>query len=157
MNDVLNTSGFLRTSRSFPEDPKLMQSEMNRSYVDLARGINNRTIGFFPVNRSVANGEQWFITKNQRQQALREVYQWNDSNLIINHGINFMSLTNLVRFWGTFFDGTYWQNLPYVDITNVTNQIMIEIDKDNIYIQKGGGSPPNCANGLVIVEWLSNP
>ena len=84
MNDVLNTSGFLRTSRSFPEDPKLMQSEMNRSYVDLARGINNRTIGFFPVNRSVANGEQWFITKNQRQQALREVYQWNDSNLIIN-------------------------------------------------------------------------
>ena len=157
MNDVINKGSYLRTSRSFPEDPKLLQSEINRSYVDIARNVNNRTIGFFTVNRSMVNGEQWFITSNERQQALRQVYQWSDSNLTIAHGINFFSLTNFVRIWGTFFDGTYWQTLPYVDISAANNQINVKLDSSNIYITKGAGSPPVCQNGLIILEWLSNP
>lgn len=156
MNDVIS-GAYLRTSRQFPDDAKGLQSEINRSYVDIARNVNNRTIGFFPVTRSVNSGEQWFITKNMSQQGLRQVYQWSDTNLTIAHGINFFSLTNFVRIWGTFFDGTYWQTLPYVDVLNVTNQINVKLDKNNIYITKGAGSPPACNNGLVILEWIGNP
>lgn len=157
MNDIINKGAYLRTSRNFPEDPKLLQSEINRSYVDIARNVNNRTIGFFTVNRSMVNGEQWFITSNERQQAFRQVYQWNDSNLTITHGINFFSLTNFIRIWGTFFDGTFWQTLPYVDVIAANNQINVKLDKTNIRITKGGGSPPTCSNGLVVLEWLANP
>src|SRR3989442_14174088 len=139
MNDVINKGAFLRTSRSFPEDPKLLQSEINRSYVDIARNVNNRTIGFFTVNRSMVNGQQWFITQNARQQALRQTYKWDDSNLTIAHGINFFSLTNFVRIWGTFFDGTNWQTLPYVDVIAANNQINVKVNSTNIIITKGAG------------------
>lgn len=157
MNDIINQVPYLRTSRNFPEDPKLLQSEINRSYVDIARNVNSRTIGFFSVNRSIVNGEQWFIDKNQRQQGLRQVYLWDDSKLTIAHGINFFSLTNFIRIWGTFFDGTKWQNLPYVDVVSATNQITVDLDENNIYIIKGGGSPPSCSNGQITLEWLANP
>ena len=157
MNDIISKSSYLRTSRSFPEDAKLLSSEINRSYVDIARAVNNRTNGFFPTDRSIANGENWFITQAARQQALRQVYKWNDSNLTIAHGINFMSLTNFVRIWGTFFDGTNWQDLPYVDVLNVTNQINVKVNATNIVITKGAGTPPTCTNGLVILEYIALP
>jgi hypothetical protein len=85
------------------------------------------------------------------------VYQWDDSNLTIAHGINFLSLTNFVRIWGTFFDGTNWQTLPYVDVVAANNQINVKVNATNIIITKGAGTPPTCSNGLVILEWLSNP
>ena len=154
MNDVIKAP-FLRTSRNFPEDPKLLQSEINRSYVDIARGVNNRPIGFFIVNRSIANGENWFINKNERQQGLREVYKWDDAHLTIAHEINFASLTNFIRIYGTFFDGTNWCPLPYVDVTNVTNQIMVKVNATNIVITKGATAPA-VSHGLIVLEWLSN-
>jgi hypothetical protein len=157
VNDVIIQSPFLRTSRSFPADVNILASEVNRSYVDIARNVNRRTIGLFPTTRSIVNGELWYITLNQQQQALRQVYQWDDSNLTIAHGIDFLSLTNFVRIWGTFFDGTNWQTLPYVDVTAANNQINVMVNATNIIITKGAGSPPTCANGLVTIEWIGNP
>jgi hypothetical protein len=93
VNDVIIQSPFLRTSRSFPADVNILASEVNRSYVDIARNVNRRTIGLFPTTRSIVNGELWYITLNQQQQALRQVYQWDDSNLTIAHGIDFLSLS----------------------------------------------------------------
>lgn len=157
MNDVLSKGAFLRTSRNFPPDLHQLTVEVNRSYVDIASTVNNRVIGFFTVNRSTVTGENWFITQNKRQQGLRQVYRWDDTNLTIAHGINFLSLTNIIRIWGTFFDGTAWQTLPYVDVVSVTNQITVNVDDTNINIVKGAGTPPTCTNGLVIIEWLALP
>lgn len=159
MNDILKAP-FLRTSRNFPEDPKLLQSEINRSYVDIARGVNNRTIGFFVSNKSIANGEQWFINKNSRQQGLRQVFKWDDNNLTIAHGIDFDSLTNFIRIYGSFFGtfaggATFWCPLPYVDATNVTNQIMIQVNSTNIVITKGATAPA-VSKGTLVLEWLGN-
>ena len=152
-----NNVAFLRTSREFPEDIKQLTVEVNRSYVDIANTVNNRTISIFTVNRNALTGENWFITQNRRQQGFRQVYQWSDTNLTIPHGINLSSLTNFVRIWGTFFDGTNWWPLPYVDLTNVNNQINVKVNAKNIVITKGAGTPPACQNGLVILEWISNP
>lgn len=152
-----NNVAFLRTSREFPEDIKQLTVEVNRSYVDIANTVNNRTISIFTVNRNALTGENWFITQNRRQQGFRQVYQWSDTNLTIPHGINLSSLTNFVRIWGTFFDGTNWWTLPYVDLTNVNNQINVKVNANNIVITKGAGTPPACQNGLVILEWISNP
>ncbi len=157
MNDVLSKGAFLRTSRSFPNEMGELTFEINKSYVEIANTVNNRVIGFFTVNRSTVTGENWFITKNMKQQGLRQVYRWDDTHLTIAHGIDFLSLTNFVRIWGTFFDGTSWQDLPYVDVLSATNQIKVSVNATNIVITKGGGAPPTCTNGLVILEWIANP
>ena len=158
MNDLLSRAGFLRTSRNFPsDDPKQLSVEVNRAYVDIASKMNNRTIGLFPINRAIANGEAWYVSKGQKQEGLRQVYSWSDSNLTITHGISLYSLTNFVRIWGTFFDGNNWQTLPYVDVTAANNQINVNVNSTQIVITKGGGAPPSCSNGLVVIEWISQP
>lgn len=157
MNDVLSKGAFLRTSRNFPNDMEELTFEVNKSYVEIANTVNNRVIGFFTVNRSTVTGENWFITQNKKQQGLRQVYRWDDTHLTIAHGIDFLSLTNFVRIWGTFFDGTSWQDLPYVDVLSATNQIKVSVNATNIVITKGAGAPPTCTNGLVILEWIANP
>jgi hypothetical protein len=156
-NTIINTGSFLRTSRNFPDDLKQLAIEVNRAYIEIARNVNERTIGLFTVTRSTSAGENWFITKNQQQQSLRQTYIWADGNLTIPHGINLFTLTNFVRIWGTFFDGTNWQTLPYVDLTSVTNQINVKVNATNIVITKGAGAPPACMNGLVTIEWISVP
>ena len=42
----------------------------------------------------------------------------NIGNVFDSKTANLSSLTNFVRIWGTFFDGTFWQSLPYVDVLN---------------------------------------
>ena len=157
-NNVLNQVPYLRTSRLFPEEIGQLVVEVNRSYTDIASAVNNRTISIFPVNRPAIGGESWFVTKNQRQQSLRQVYQFDDLTLTIPSNIDFPSTTNIIRMWGTFFDGTYWQNLPYVDVVNVNNQINVKINPSTgiITITKGAGTPPSISKGLLIVEWISN-
>ncbi len=160
--DTLQRGAFLRTTRNFPEDLHQLTVEVNQSYTEVASAVNNRTVGFFIANRATVTGENWFVPQqngvsSQRQQGIREVYSWDDSNLTIQHGLQFLSLSNFVRIWGTFFDGTNWQTLPYVDVTNATNQINVKVNSTNIVITKGGGSPPSCTNGLVILEYIANP
>jgi len=162
MIDVLIQGSFLRTSRNFPEDLRQLSIEVDRSYIDIARNVNTRVIGFFTLNRSTVTGENWFITQAKRQQGLRQVYRFDDTMLVgsvitIPHEIQFLSITNIVRIWGTFFDGTYWQTLPYVDVVSVTNQINVKIDDTNIIITKGAGAPPTMENGLIVIEYLALP
>lgn len=154
---ILNNSPYIRTSRDFPEDPHQLSVELERTYLDLASFINFRTIGLFTPNRPTIGGESWYLSGQSRQQNLRQIYRFSDSSLTINHGINFSSLTNFVRIWGTFFDGTNWNTLPYVDVTAANNQINIVVNSTQIVVTKGGGSPPSISNGLIILEWISNP
>lgn len=168
MINVINQTSFLRTSRNFPADLKLLSIEADRSYIDIARSVNTRVIGLFTLNRSTATGENWFITQARRQQGLREVYRFEEADFTggvatIAHGIQFLSLTNFVRIWGTFFDagaitGTpAWYPLPYVDTVLITNQISVWVDATNIVITKGTTCPFTIENGLVVLEWLANP
>ena len=157
MNDTFSRSGFLRTSRSYPEDLHQLTVEVSRSYIDIARNVNNRVLGFFTINRSVQTGEKWFITQAKEQVGYRQVFTWNDTNLTITHGIDFASLTNFIRIFGTFFDGTQWWPLPYVDVVAANNQINVKVTSTQIIITKGAGSPPACQNGLVVLEFIGNP
>ncbi len=166
MNDVINQGSFLRTTRAFPEEIHQLSVEVNRSYVDIASKVNNRVIGIFTLNRSTVTGESWFITQAKRQQGLRQVYRFQDSDFsgvvaTIPHGINFLSLTNFIRIWGTFFDSSVspaaWYNIPYVDVVSITNQLNIKVTATDIVITKGSTFPFVIQNGLIVIEWLANP
>ena len=152
-------SPYLRQQRNFPTDSmQALGVELDKSYIDIAQQVNDRTIGIFPLNFKAVTGNKYFISgSNTAQQSLRQIYSFSDSNLTFNHGINFNSITNFISVYGEFYDGTYWQNLPYVDVVNVTNQINVKISSTQVIITKGGGSPPSISNGLLVLEWLSKP
>lgn len=154
MNKIVNQTPYLRTSRTFPEDIKQLTVEINKSYIDTANAVNARTIGIFTVNRPAITGEIFFVDKNQKQQVLRQVYLFSDSNLIFNHNINFSNANFFKIVYGEFFDGTYWQNIPYIDVLSATNQINVKIDATNIIITKGAGAPPAIVKGILVVEWI---
>jgi hypothetical protein len=157
MNNVINQVAYLRTTREFPEEMHELTVEVNKSYVDIANAVNNRTISIFPTNRPAINGESWFVRNNQRQQGLRQVYNIvaGASPILIPHGINFTRIFGFTRIYGTFTNGTNWYPLPYVNEVAANNQISIVVNSTNIVITSGAGTPPTISSGFVVLEWLS--
>lgn len=158
MSNIFNQSPFLRTSRMFPVDPEALSSELSKSYIDIANIVNDRTIGTFAVNKQAMGGESWFLSQNRKQQNLRQVYQWDDSNLTIAHGINLNNLTHFTRMYGTFYNSTSstWNTLPFIDVvTDVTYQITFSVTSTSIVISKGSNAP-SCSNGIIVLEWIAN-
>ena len=153
-SNITNQVPFLRTSRSFPMEAQPLSVEINKSYVDIANSVNARTIGQFTTNRPVPSGESWFL-RNQRQQGLRQAWEFTGSNLSINHGINISFIYAFTKIYGTFTDGTNWYPLPYVDTTDVINQVSVEVTPTQIVITAGGGAP-TISTGIVVLEWISN-
>lgn len=153
--NIINTVAFLRTSRVFPEDSQQLSVELTKAYIDIANVVNARTIGIFPSNRPIVNGEYWYTgSANQSQQALRRVYPFTSAGSI-PHSINTTQIGGFIRIWGTFTDGTNWYHLPYVDVTAANNQVSLSVTPTNIVITAGGGSPPTITKGAVVLEWLS--
>lgn len=158
MNNVINQAPYLIVSRQFSlDDQSKLSTEVNRSYTDIANAVNTRTIGFFPVNKSVITGEAWFVSQNRKQQGLRQVFPFSDANLVFNHNLSMDSVAFFKPIIGNFYTGSTWENLPYVDVTNVNNQIKVSITNTQIVITKGAGAPPAIQSGYLVLEWISNP
>lgn len=151
--NVVNQVPYLRTTRNFPEDLHQLTIEINKSYVDVANAVNNRTISIFPTSNAALNGESWFITQNMRQQGFRKVFTFTTAGSF-NHNINFNGLNSFTRIYGTFKDNAgNWYPLPYVSIT-AANQVAILVTPTQISIIAGGGAP-TITSGMIVLEWIS--
>jgi hypothetical protein len=155
MSSIANPGNYLRTSRNFPTEAQPLSVELSRAYVDIANQVNDRISGIFGTTLLIT-GESWFISgETNKQQTLREVFLFSDANLVITHGINLAGVVYFTRIYGTFFDGTNWWPLPYVDVASATNQINVSVNGTQITVTKGAGSPPAIVSGLIVLEWLS--
>lgn len=153
-SNIVNSQPFIKTSRKFPEDAKLLALEVDRTYLEIANSINARIIGNFATLPSIT-GEAWFFSGSSRkQQTLRQVYLVTGAGNI-PHGIKVASIGGFTRIYGTFTDGTIWYPLPFVSATAANNQVSITVTATNIVITAGGGSPPTISSGFVVLEWLS--
>ncbi len=160
LSNTPNQTSFLRTSRNFPtDDVEKLATEVNRTYLDIASSVNTRVIGIFQVNFPLYTGESWFVSKNRRQQSLRQVYTFTGPSLLINipHNINTTTISGFVRIYGTFTDGTSWYPLNYVDVVSATNQVNVIVNSTNIVITSGAGTPPAILSGTVVLEWIALP
>lgn len=165
--NVVNRTPFLRTSREFPEELHQLTVEVNKTYVDIANAVNNRTISLFPTNIPAVTGESWFLSGIRRQYTFRRVYTFVAPNpyppvggvLRIPHDINVADIQNFTRIYGTFVDTTgvspIYYSLPYVDVISATNQITLTVDNTNINIYFGAGAIPTTSQGIIVLEWLS--
>jgi hypothetical protein len=154
-NSSQQQNSYLRTQRSFPTgEVDKLSAEIDRTYIDIAQKVNNRTIGTFAVDIARVTGENWFLKgSSKKQQTLRRVYVFSTIDPQA-HYIDFNATTALTRIYGTFTDGVNWYPLPYVDVTAVTNQVNVTINPTQIVITPAPGAP-YFDNGLVVLEWLS--
>lgn len=153
--NVVNTAPFLRTTRDFPKDSDKLLQEINKSYLDTANAVNSRIIGIFPTNTPAITGESFFISGNQKQQTLRQIYPFTTTNAI-SHGI---TLTNIERFtstYGNYTDGTNWYGLIAGSNVAIAGQVSFYITPTTITFLVGAGAPA-VTKGTVILQWASLP
>lgn len=158
------SSSFVQLYRQFPtSDPANLQRELIDFHTQTNVAVNQRTIGNFQLHvggdiDSAPNGERWFPVASQSlasplklRDGFRLVVQVSDAVLTVNHNIPLIN--QATRLYGTFFDGTSWQVLPYVDVVAAANQIRISVTSTQVVVVKGAGAP-SISSGLVIFEYL---
>lgn len=153
-SNIINISPYLQTSRQYPVDnlPKL-EIELSKMTLDVATAVNYRTIGIYDKVTSTT-GNLYFNDVNPqiKRQSRRILFSFSDSSLTFNHGLSGLTLFPVIS--GGFTDGTNFYPLPYVDVTNVNNQVMVSITPTQIVITKGAGAPPTITDGILILEFL---
>ena len=162
-SNIVNQVPYLRTSRQFPEDLKQLTVESNKSYIDIATAVNNRTIGIFPTNRPAVTGESWYFS-SQRQQTLRQIYPFGaiapGTELDIPTGIEPINIVRFTRIYGTVItNAPDHRPLPYIDPVVLTTGMTILVGTVagilQIRIVLGATALP-VTSGVAILEWLSN-
>jgi len=154
-SNIVNTSPFLRTSRTYPEDAKELSVELSKSYIDTALSVNDRTIGIFPLNRPAITGEAWFLVGNRKQQTLRQVFTFSSTSAF-NHNIALIQFPNVVRAFGSYTNGTNVFGLVFGTSVAVAGQIGFYITPTQVVFTLGAGAP-GLTSGIITIEWLSSP
>lgn len=153
--NIINQVPYLPTSRNYPPELSQLTVEIDKTNIDTANAVNNRTISLFPTTRPAINGESWFLFGNRRQEGLRQVYNVTSTSSIA-HGINFTNIDQFVRGFGSFTDGTNWYGLIYSSSTAIAGQVSFYLTPTNIVFLVGAGAP-SVTKGTVTLEWISKP
>jgi hypothetical protein len=155
--NVINQVPFLRTSRQFPEEIDQLTVEVTKSYIDTANAVNDRTIGIFPTNVPAITGEAWFITGNQKQQTLRQIYSFSGYSPI-NHGLIFSNISFFTVIRAIGFDGTNYFPITYANPTIANGSVGIYVTPTQIGFTavNPGVTAPLLVKGIAILEWLSS-
>lgn len=154
MNNVVNQVPYLRTSREFPEELHQLTVEMNKTYIDIANAVNNRTISIFPTNRPAITGERWFFNQNNSQQTLRQIYTFT-STAAITHGLNINDSNQFTKCSGSYTNGTNSYGLLFASSVAISGQITFYITSTQIIFVSGAGAPSLIA-GRIVLEYLSS-
>ncbi len=154
---VINSSPYLRTSREYPQDdPHQLSVEVNKSYVDIAGAVNNRTIGLYPTTMPAITGNSYFLKSNTKQQSFRQVYSFTSTSAI-PHGINFSNIDRIINAYGSFTNalvGGNWYGLVFDNFNVIAGQVGFYLDPMNINFTVGAVSPIP-VKGTIVIEWLS--
>ena len=152
--NFVNQTPFLRTTRKFPEEIEGLQVEIDKSYLDIANVVNDRTIGLFPVNKPAITGESWFLQGNRKQQTIRQTYTFT-STASFAHNISLITFPNIVRAFGSYTDGTSTYGLLFGTSVAVAGLKGFYITSTQVVFTLGAGAPA-LTSGVITLEWLSN-
>lgn len=153
--NITTQVSFLRTTRSFPQEIPQLCVECDKAYVDTANAVNARVIGLYSLNRPSITGESFFLTGNQRQQTLRQVYVFT-ATTAINHGVSVISTNSFTSCFGEYTDGTNCFGLIFGTSGAIPNQISFYLTATQIVFVVDAGAPA-LTSGRIILNWLSNP
>jgi hypothetical protein len=153
---TIQRSPYLRNQRDFPpDDMKALAVEIDKAYIDIAQRVNERTIGVFPLNFSVATGEKWYITgSSSGQQTLRQVFTFTGTTSI-THGIRVSSTNSFTNCFGSYTDGTNEYGLIFGTSVAITGQISFYLTSTQIVFVVDAGAPA-LTSGRIVLTWLSS-
>lgn len=156
MINIVNSTPFLRTSREFPEDLRIIADQLQKSYVDIANVVNARTIGLFPINNPAITGELYFTPS--KQQTFRQVYTFT-STASINHNIRNVKPGQFINCFGSYTNGTNTFGLFFASSVAIAGQITFYVTSTQIVFLTGAGAPSITPNGkgFIVLSWLSDP
>ena len=155
MSNIVNRTPYVRTSRSFPETEKELSYEVDKTYIDLANAINQRTIGIFPTNNPCITGNAFYVGGN-KQQSLRQLYTFGAINAGNALSINITYNAPYIYIGGACVTSQP-DSRPIPYSSNAANsQIDVRVDKttSTIVIRNGSGGP-NIVSGYIVLEWIS--
>ena len=153
--NITNQVAYLRTSRNFPDDPQELSVQLSKSYIDIARAVNDRTIGIYPTQKPAVTGESFYITKNQKQQTLRQVFSFT-ATTSITHGITVTDTNQFTCCYGSYSDGINSYGLIFGTSVAVAGLISFYVSATQIVFVLGAGAP-GLTSGRIILQWLSSP
>ena len=164
----INSTPYLRNSRSFPDELLQLSTESDKAYVEVARSINDRTIGLYPIRRPSITGNKYYF-ESQPQQSLRQMYVLGNSLADIPIGFKVSNIYTVANMYGTYTDAVSPPGNIYGFIagapnagTGIAGQILFYIFVDTgstttdvIRFVSGAGAP-TITSGLIVLEWISN-
>lgn len=153
---------FLPINQTFSQDPEQFLIQITKLYADIARYLNLREIGSYPLMETTT-GEQWFTAGNPQvnRQGYRAVFSIGAINAgatsTTAHGL--VGVTSFTHIYGVATTSpTDQRPIPYASATAVNQQIEIKVDPStggNITIINGAAAP-NITSAIVILEYLKN-
>src|SRR5258708_34491620 len=101
MTSPVQSSPLLPRQRNFPREEVIdLANEIDKTYIDMAARINDKTIGIYPLNASSVTGDQYYL-KGQPIQTQRQLYSFT-TFAAINHGMTVGINTFFIRMYGVF-------------------------------------------------------
>jgi hypothetical protein len=153
--NIVNVDPYLRTHWHFTQDDQLV-CELTRSFNEVAIVTNMREIGTYALNLPSITGKQFYLGgSNKQQQSVRQTMLFTSTGSF-NHNIPLNNTGGMVQGYGSYYDGTNWYGLLYASSTAISGQVSFYITPTQVVILSGAGSP-SIVNGILIMEWISNP
>lgn len=156
-----NTYGntYIATTRNFQQDDDDLRLLLSKNHSEYANSINLKTNGVYDLVE-VQTGEQYNDPTNtqKKRYAFRKTFTFGaiaaGASLTIPNGIT--GITQYTHTYGEVITANPdYRVLPYVDVTNVTNQISFLKTLTNFTITNGA-TAPNITSGYVVLEYLKN-
>lgn len=153
MTNVIQSTPYLIKQRSFPnDDMQELGVELDRTYIDIANRVNERTIGIYAQDTAIQTGDQYFLN-GQSPQALRRFFQFQTTNPI-PHNITPSTLAFVLpKCYGSYTDGTNWYGLIYATSVAIAGQITFYLNANNIVFVLGAGAPA-LTKGCLNIEYI---
>lgn len=154
-NSYLPTSVFLNA------DLDQLTIRLQAYLREVSLKVNIRQLGFYEEIETPA-GQEFFSVDDasQRRNSFRKVFQFGTilagGTLIIPHGITNVSIfTHIYGAAKLLTIGNDAVPIPHADVTNVTNQVSVEIIDPDIVINNGA-TATDIEKGIIVLEYLKN-
>jgi hypothetical protein len=163
----INQNPFLPTAIFLPQESEQRLIRLNAFLTQTCLAMNQREIANYPLSDEIQTGQRWFNSStnpinNPYRSGFRQVYQFGNiaagATLTVPHNIKGITLfTHIygVAAIGATVGAQTLIPLPYVDVTNVTNQVSLLTNNTNWFITNGATANA-INNGIVVLEYLRN-
>ncbi len=160
----LQQSPYLPRQRNFPnDDVQELGVVLDKTYIEIASKVNERTIGLYAVNFPIITGENWFLSGQPKKlQTLRQVYAFGE---ILPGGtfstpISLKGFSQFTRIYGTIITDEGGGNRAYKPLPTAStgpnqNVDIVVVNGTTLLIRSDAGQN-RIISGLAILEWLSN-